>query len=499
MNAPASPLLASPRPTGDLSARVAEARLSAAEVDASCRRALLLLFVSGAIWLVLGIFLALISSIKLHAPGFLAGPAWLTLGRVRPAAMNAILYGFASQAGLGVLLWLFCRLGRMRLLFQPTLLIGIAFWNLGVTLGIIGILAGDTTGFEWLEMPSYVPPMLFVSYALIGVCAMSAFYLRRERALYVSHWYLLAALFWFPWIYSAASLLLIFHPVRGVVQSIVDAWFSSSFLVLWLGPISLGAIFYFIPKLTGRPLYSRSLAAFGFWTLAFFGNWAGPAKLVGGPVPAWIASTGIAANLLLLIPLISVAINWHQTLRGLYSQVKEDLALRFTVIGAASYLLASLLNIVLSLREVSAVTHLTYVEAGQVQLALLGFVAMTLFGSIHYIVPRVMNVAWPCQKLLQTHFWGSAVGIALIVVGLMAGGVVQGLEINNPSVPFINVVRSTVPFLGIGTLGELVLLAGQVALLWNLTLLLRQHVEPWRKTVAGVAMESRFEPEARRS
>src|SRR5437867_3019189 len=85
---------------------VVEKRLAPAEIDASCRGPLLLLFVSGMIWLVLGLFLALISSIKLHAPGLLANTAWLTVGRIRPASMNAILYGFASQAGIGVLLWI---------------------------------------------------------------------------------------------------------------------------------------------------------------------------------------------------------------------------------------------------------------------------------------------------------------------------------------------------------------------------------------------------------
>src|SRR5438128_3130285 len=129
MNAPPSPL-------PGMHSEQADKRLPPAEIDATCRNPLLLLFVSGMVWLALGLFLALISSIKLHAPGFLAGQAWLTLGRVRPAAMNAILYGFASQTAIGVLLWMMCRLGGVRLLFQTTLCIGTTFWNLGVTLGL---------------------------------------------------------------------------------------------------------------------------------------------------------------------------------------------------------------------------------------------------------------------------------------------------------------------------------------------------------------------------
>src|SRR6266567_738924 len=87
-----------------LSSPAGEPLLSPAEIDASCRWPLLLLFISGVCWLMLGTLLALVSSIKLHAPGFLADSPWLTLGRLRPAAMNSFLYGFASQVGLGV--WL---------------------------------------------------------------------------------------------------------------------------------------------------------------------------------------------------------------------------------------------------------------------------------------------------------------------------------------------------------------------------------------------------------
>src|SRR5258708_14034550 len=67
------------------------------------------------------------------------------------------------------------------------------------------------------------------------------------------------------------------------MQAVVNAWFTNNFLGLWLAPIGLGAIFYFIPKLTGRPLHSRPLGALGFWTLAFFSKWTGLTELIGGP------------------------------------------------------------------------------------------------------------------------------------------------------------------------------------------------------------------------
>ena len=74
-----------------------------AEIDASCRAPVLLLFVSAAAWLLLGTILHMVATLKFHSPGFLSDCAFLTYGRVHPVATNAFVYGFCVQAG-------FCRL-----------------------------------------------------------------------------------------------------------------------------------------------------------------------------------------------------------------------------------------------------------------------------------------------------------------------------------------------------------------------------------------------------
>jgi len=179
MNAPSSTALQETEAA--VSAPGGDQRLSAAEIDASCRWPLLLLFTSGVLWLVFGTILALIAAIKLHKADFLADCPWLTLGRVRPASMNSFLYGFASQVGFGVALWLMCRLGGVKLIFQWPLLVAWKLWNIGVTVGVLAILAGASTGFEWLEMPRAAAGILFVAYAIMGICVVATFTMRRQR------------------------------------------------------------------------------------------------------------------------------------------------------------------------------------------------------------------------------------------------------------------------------------------------------------------------------
>jgi len=42
--------------------------------------------------------------------------------------------------------------------------IGAVLLNLGITMGVLGILAGDATGFENLDFPRYAVVIIFLGY-----------------------------------------------------------------------------------------------------------------------------------------------------------------------------------------------------------------------------------------------------------------------------------------------------------------------------------------------
>src|SRR5262249_40180555 len=163
-----------------------------------------------------------------------------------------------------------------------------------------------STGFENLEMPGYAALLMFLGYSLIGVWGVVTFHQRRERLLFVSQWFLFTALFWFPWIYSAANLLLITLPARGVAQSVITWWYGDNLLVVWLGLVGLGTVFYLAPKLLNRELHSHYLALFAYWLLIMFGGWSGIPNTA--PVPAWMPTASTIATVLTLIPIIAVGL-----------------------------------------------------------------------------------------------------------------------------------------------------------------------------------------------
>ncbi|HSY42773.1 MAG TPA: hypothetical protein VK811_02610, partial [Candidatus Acidoferrum sp.] len=122
-------------------------------IDASCRLPLLALLGGATVWLIVGLVLALVASLTFHKPEMFGSCPMMTYGRLQPAANDAIVYGFAIPATLGVILWIFARLSESELLLPLVPLIAANIWNLGVFVGVVAILIGDSTGFAWLEFP----------------------------------------------------------------------------------------------------------------------------------------------------------------------------------------------------------------------------------------------------------------------------------------------------------------------------------------------------------
>jgi cytochrome c oxidase cbb3-type subunit 1 len=307
---------------------------------------------------------------------------------------------------------------------------------------------------------------VFLGYLMIAVWGALTFHQRRERQLFVSQWFLFAALFWFPWVYSTVDLLLFTFRVRGMAQAVIAWWYTDNLLVVWLGLVGLAGVFYFLPKLTGRELHSRYLALLTFWMLILFGSWGGVPE--SAPVPAWLPVSGAVAKGLGVIGIVAVALNVHGTLGGQWSKLMAHPSLRFIGFGLVAFIVGGVVSAVGALPEVSNVTHFTWFTVARDLLNYYGFFAMVMFGAIYYIVPQLLGFEFPSAKPVRAHFWTAASGIVLFVVPLAAGGIVQGLKLRQADIPFTDIARGTLPFLRVSTMGDLLIALGHLMFLSNL-------------------------------
>lgn len=416
-------------------------------VDASTRKPVMFFFTTAQTWLLAATVFGIIASVKMHAPGFLGHASWLTFGRVWPAFMNTLVYGWAIPVGVGVGIWMLARLCRVTLRTPLVPIIGGIFWNIGVTIGVISILAGNMRPFELLEFPRYSATLLFIALSLIAVWAVIMYRKRRAGFTYVSMLYLVGAFFWLPWLYGAANVLVGNPHIRGVVQGAVAAWYAQGLLGYWFMAIGLGAIYYLIPKVIGRPINSYYLATLGFWTFAVFWGFTPMVRLAGGPYPSWYSAVSIAASILMLIPVALVTLNYAATMRGSYHMVYHSPTIRFTMYGAIAWSLTVVLGAFSGLRSLDRFTHFTQFGVGQMHLLIYAFYSMVMFGSMYYIVPRLVGCEWLSPTFIRIHFWGAGYGIGLMIIVLLIGGAAQGATWADPQIDATQIVQKIEPYM----------------------------------------------------
>lgn len=434
-------------------------RLEQQEIDTSAKWPVLVLFGSALAWLLVGGGLELLASIQLHNPAFLADCEWFTHGRLTAAAQNSLVYGWGFNAGLAFALWLMARLSASTLRSGGWILVATAFWNFGLTLGLLGILNGASTSFPLLELPRFVTLLLLGSYLLIGVWIITTFTIRNTENVFASQWYLLGAAFWFPWLYFAARTMLFTAPVHGVVQPIVDAWYVNGLYGLWFMPLALAAAYYFLPKILGRPIYDYYIASWAFWGFAVTTALAGGSRLLGGPVPAWVATLGSVANLLALAPVVMIAVNLLGTLKGRLGAAQGSLTLRWVLLGVIGFFLAAILNFALSLREFALTAQFTLIPVLRDWVMFYACFSTAMIGAAYFFLPRITGKSWRSARLLKIHYGATLLGVVAMLFVLFVAGWRQGTLINDSQVQFSEITRALRPWLAVrtGILGMLFL------------------------------------------
>jgi cytochrome c oxidase cbb3-type subunit 1 len=429
--------------------------------DTHARGPLLLLIGSGLLWLVISGVLALITAIQLRTPGFMADCAWLTHGRAQALRESTFIYGWLANAGLAVALWVLGRLGGSPLRGLNWAVIGTLSWNTALAVGLVGIAIGDMTGYAFLQLPRYVLPAMAIAYAAIAVPGVLAWIGRRHDTTFAAQWYAVAALFILPWILAAAQLVLLWLPVRGVVQAIAATWYAQAAWTLWLAPLALAGAYYVVPKTAGKLMPSYDFASLSFWTLIFLGSWTGGRHLIGGPVPAWVATLAVMASSMVIFHYLVVFLN----LRIATGSTGE--AAKYIRFGLLAYVLYGVLELYTSFRSPALGVQFTFLAVALEQLALYGAVSMLFFGAIHFLVPRITSRPWASAGLASGHRVLVSIGIVVLLVALAAAGSTQAGLLADAKVSFGEITqRIGLPLLGVIS-AYLLLLAANLLLLVN--------------------------------
>lgn len=434
-------------------------------IDQSSARPVVLLFSAATLWLLIGSSFGLIASLKLHWPDWLDHAAALTFGRVRTVHLNLVIYGWLSQAGIACVLWIIPRIFRTKLRYSSLALYGGILWNIAIVLGATALAYGQTDGEEWLEIPWQIDMVLAVAGALFIVPVIATARARQVHHIYVSGWYFLAAVLWFPVLFVIANIPGLHS---GAEEATVNWWFAHNVLGLWLTPLGVGSAYYFIPKIIGKPIYSYAVSLLGFWGLALFYSQVGIHHLIGGPVPTWVVTLSVVHSVMMFIPVIAVAINQHVTVAQNLWALKASLPLRFISFGALMYTFASFQGSIEALRSVNTVTHFTQYTVGHAHLGAYAFVSLIFFGAAYHLLPRATGRGFGSPVMISLHFWLVVVGFAIYFFALSIGGVLQGLAMLDATRPFADSVTVVLPYLQARSIGGALMTLGHFVFAYNL-------------------------------
>jgi cytochrome c oxidase cbb3-type subunit 1 len=456
----------SAEPSAGESPMTAEERTA---LDQSSRAPVLAFLYGGLLWLLVASAAGLIASLKLHMPDWLTNSPELTFGRIRTVHLNAVVYGWASMTAIATALWVFPRLLRTPLVGGRFAVAGAVFWHAGMLLGAAAILLGWNGGMEYLEIPKAITPLIEIGGALVGIPLVLTLLNRKVEHLYVSVWYLTAAVLWFPTLYIIANLPAVHF---GAQSAIVNWWFGHSVLGYWVTPTAVGTLYYLIPKVLGRPIASYNLSVVGFWSLALFYGQAGVHHLVGGPVPTWLTTFGIGASLMMMVPVIAFGVNLWLTMKGNWGALRHSPTLRFATVGAIGYVGSSCEGSFEALRSVNQVAHFTHFTVAHAHFGLYFFFSFVMFAAVYFALPRIVEREWPYPKLISWHFWLCLIGISIYVIGLSIGGWLQGELMLDVHHPFIDSVAVTIPYLKARSVGGALMVLGHLVFLFHCAVML---------------------------
>ncbi|MDT8853735.1 cbb3-type cytochrome c oxidase subunit I [Paracoccaceae bacterium Fryx2] len=452
-------------------------------IDAVSAGPVLWLLGAAIFWLLLGSAFGVIASLKLHLPDWLNGHAELTFGRMRTLHLNMVSYGWVSQAGLACVFWIIPRIFHTKLRKPKLTYIGLVLWNVALAGGALAIATGWTDGEEWLEIPWQFDIGLAIAGVFFAAPLVLTTRAREVHHIYVSGWYFLAALLWFPVIFIVANLPYVHS---GVEEATVNWWFAHNVLGLWITPLAVGTAYYFIPKIIGRPIYSYSVSLLGFWGLALFYSQVGIHHLIGGPVPTWVATLSIVHSVMMFIPVIAVAVNHHITVARNLWALKESVPLRFVWFGALMYTAASFQGSTEALRSVNSVTHFTHYTVGHAHLGVYAFASVVFFGAAYHLLPHATGRAFAWPGLIKAHFWSVVIGFAIYFFALSIGGVLQGLAMLDATRPFADSVTLMKPYLELRTVGGSLMTLGHILFAVNfVSILLPRRADAGKRVTAA--------------
>ncbi len=383
------------------------------------------------IWGVVGMLVGLLVAFLFIFPNYLGDFPWLSFGRLRPLHTNAAIFAFV---GNGVFLGIYYSMQRLlkARMFNDTLSkIHFWGWQAIIVAAAITLPLGLSSSKEYAELEWPIDIAITLIWVVMGINMIGTILKRRQRHIYVAIWFYIATLITvavlhiFNNLEIPVSAFKSYSVYAGVQDAMVQWWYGHNAVAFFLTTPVLGLMYYFVPKVANRPVYSYKLSIVHFWSLIFIYIWAGPHHLLYTALPEWAQNLGTVFSIMLIFPSWGGMINGLLTLRGAWDKVRENPILKFFVVAITGYGMSTFEGPMLSFKSLNAITHYTDWIIAHVHIGTLAWNGFMISGILYWLVQKLWKTELYSKKLANTHFLIGTIGILLYAVPLYVAGFMQ--------------------------------------------------------------------------
>jgi len=434
-----------------------------------------------AIFGLVGFLVGLVLAIEMFWPRISGDLPILSFGRLRPLHTNAVIFAFVGNGIFAGVYYSVQRLCKARMFNDTLSKIHFWGWQLIIVAAAITLPLGISTGKEYAELEWPIDISIALIWVVFGINLIGTILKRRVKHIYVAIWFYIASWITVTMLHVVnsfempVSFLKSYSWYAGVQDALVQWWYGHNAVAFFLTTTYLGLMYYFVPKASGRPVFSYRLSIIHFWALIFIYIWAGPHHLLYTALPDWAQSLGTVFSIMLIAPSWGGMLNGLLTLRGAWDKVRDDVVLKFMVVALTAYGMATFEGPMLSLKSLNALSHYTDWTIAHVHIGALGWNGCLTFGMFYFLIPRMYNTKLYSVKLANWHFWLTTLGILFYAIPVYWAGIVQNQmwrEFNADGTlanqNFLDTVTQLIPMYMLRALGGLIFIAGVLLMFYNL-------------------------------
>jgi cytochrome c oxidase cbb3-type subunit I/II len=385
------------------------------------------------VWGIVGFSAGLLIACQLFWPELNLNLQFTTFGRLRPLHTNAVIFAFVGNGMFMGIYYSLQRLCKARMFSDFLSWVNFWGWQAIIVAAAITLPLGLTTSKEYAELEWPIDIAIAVVWVAFAVNLFGTVAKRREKHMYVAIWFYIstaitvAVLHIFNSLAIPASMFKSYSVYAGVQDALVQWWYAHNAVAFFLTTPYLGLMYYYLPKASGRPVFSYRLSIIHFWALIFLYIWAGPHHLLYTALPDWAQSLGMVFSLMLIAPSWGGMLNGLLTLRGAWDKLRAEPMLKFMVVAVTAYGMSTLEGPMMSIKTVNSLSHYTDWTIAHVHTGALGWNGFLTFAVLYWLIPRLYHTKLFSTKLANYHFWIALLGLMFYAIPMYAAGVTQGL------------------------------------------------------------------------